>query len=72
MAAENSIPWYLKKKSQVILFIVGFLSLAVGIVSFITADGTWRIVALIICSTIFLLLGGSVIRLQTLDRRPEQ
>jgi hypothetical protein len=72
MAAENSVRWYLKKKSQVILFIVGFLSLAVGIASFITADGTWRIVALIVCSAIFLVLAGSVIRLQMLDRRPEQ
>jgi hypothetical protein len=72
MAAENSVPWYLKKKSQVILFIVGFLSFAVGTASFITADGTWRIVALIACSAIFLVLAGSVIRLQMLDRRPEQ
>jgi uncharacterized membrane protein (UPF0136 family) len=72
MAAENGIPWYLKKKSQVTLLIVGFLSLAVGIASFITADGTWRIVALVVCSAIFLVLAGSVIRLQMLDRRPEQ
>ncbi len=72
MAAENSIPWYLKRKSQIILFIVGFLSLAVGIASFVTADGTWRIVALTVCSTVFIVLGGSVLRLRTLDRRPEQ
>ncbi|QEE27166.1 hypothetical protein FTW19_03530 [Terriglobus albidus] len=72
MAAENGIPWYLKKKSQIILFIVGFLSLAVGIASFITADGTWRFVVLILCSAIFLILAGSVIRLKMLDRRPKQ
>jgi hypothetical protein len=72
MAAENSVPWYLKKKSQIILFIVGFLSLAVGIVSLITAEGMWRIVVVIVCGAIFPVLAGSVIRLQMLDRRPEQ
>jgi hypothetical protein len=72
MAAENSVPWYLKKKSQVILFIVGFLSLAVGIASLITAEGIWRIVVVIVCSAIFLVLASSVIRIQMLDRRPEQ
>jgi hypothetical protein len=72
MAAENSVPWYLKKKAQVILFIVAFISLAIGIASFIAADGTWRFVALIVCSAIFLVLAGLVIRLQMLDRRPEQ
>jgi hypothetical protein len=72
MAAENSVPWYLKKKSQVVLLIVAFLGLAVGIASLIAADGAWRIVAVIVCGAIFLALAGSVIRLQILDRRPEQ
>jgi hypothetical protein len=72
MAAENSVPWYLKKKSQVILLIVGFLSLAAAIISLITAEGMWRIVALIVFSAIFFVLAGSVIRLQMLDRRPKQ
>lgn len=48
------------------------LSLAIGIVSFITADGTWRIIALIVSSTIFLVLVGLLIRLRMLDRRPRQ
>ena len=72
MAAENSIPWYLKKTSQIILFIVGFLSLAVGIISLITAEGIWRIVTVIVCGTVFLVLSGSVFRLQMLDRRPKK
>jgi hypothetical protein len=70
MAAENSVPWYLKKKSQVILLIVAFLGLAVGIASLISADGAWRIVAVIVCGAIFFVLAGSVIRLQILDEDP--
>ncbi len=71
MAAENSIPWYLKKTSQIILFIVGFLSLAIGIISLMTAEGIWRIVTVIVCGTVFLVLSGLVFRLQMLDRRPK-
>ncbi len=69
MAAENSVPWYLKKQSLVILLIVGFLSLAIAITSFVTAEGTWRIIAVIISSAIFFVLSGLVIRLWILDRR---
>jgi hypothetical protein len=72
MAAENNVPWYLKERYQVIVLIVALLSLAVGIVSFMTADGTWRIIALIVCSTIFLPLIGLLVRLRMLDRRPKQ
>jgi len=72
MAAENSVPWYLKRRSQVILLFVAFLGLAVGIASLISANGAWRIVAVISCSAIFLALAGSVIHLQMLDRRPEE
>jgi hypothetical protein len=72
MAAENSVPWYQKKTSQVIQVIVCFLSLIVGIVSLVTAEGRWRIMVVIICSVISLLLAGSVIHLQMQDRRPEQ
>ena len=71
MAAQNSVPWYLKKTSQVILFIVGFLSLAVGIASLITAEGMWRILVVVVCVATFLVLAGTVIRLQVRDRRPE-
>jgi hypothetical protein len=71
MAAENSVPWYLKERYQVVLLIGALLGLAVGIVSLITADGRWRIIALIVCSTIFLVLVGLLIRLRMLDRRPK-
>jgi hypothetical protein len=70
MAAENGVPWYLKKKPQIILFIVGFLSLAVGIVSIVAAQGMWREIFVVLGSVIFVLLAASVIRLQWLDRRP--
>lgn len=70
MAAENHVPWYLKERYQVILLIGALLGLAIGTVSLITAGGTWRIVTLVICSTIFLVLVWLLIRLRILDRRP--
>lgn len=70
MAAENSVPWYLKERYQVILLVGAFLGLAVGIGSLITAEGTWRIVTVIICSVIFFVLIGLLIRLRIAARRP--
>ena len=72
MAAENSVPWYLKERYQVILLVGALLGLVVGIVSLITADGTWRIVTVIVCSTIFLILVGLLVRLRLLQRSPKQ
>jgi hypothetical protein len=71
MAAENSVPWYLKERYQVILLIGALLGLAVGIVSLVTAEGTWRIVTVIVCSMIFFALVGLLIRLRISDRRPK-
>jgi hypothetical protein len=71
MAAENSVPWYLKERYQVVLLVGAFLGLAVGIVSLITAEGTWRIVTMIICSVIFFIIVGLVIRLRMSERRPK-
>jgi hypothetical protein len=71
MAAENSVPWYLKERYQVILLIVALLGLAVGIVSLITADGPWRIVTISGCSADFLVLVGLLIRLIMSDHRPK-
>ncbi len=71
MAAENSVPWYLKERYQVILLIGALLGLAVGIVSLITADGSWRIVTIIVCSAVFFVLVGLLIRLRMQDHRPK-
>jgi hypothetical protein len=71
MAAENGVPWYLKERYQVIVLIGALLGLAVGIVSLITADGSWRIVTIITCSMVFLVLVGLLIRLRMLDDRPK-
>jgi hypothetical protein len=71
MAAENSVPWYLKERYQVIILIGALLGLAVGIVSLITADGSWRVVTIIVCSAVFFMLVGLLIRLRMLDHRPK-
>jgi hypothetical protein len=70
MAAENSVPWYLKERYQVLLLIVALLGLAVGIVSLITLDGSWRIVAVSGCGADFFVLVGLLIRLKLSERRP--
>lgn len=70
MAAENHVPWYLKERYQVILLIGALLGLAVGIISLIAGEGTWRVVTVVACSTIFLVLVGLLIRLRMSERRP--
>jgi hypothetical protein len=70
MAAENSVPWYSKRKTQIVIVIATFIGLLYTIASFLTAQGVWRITA-VFGFGIFLLLGGSVVATMVRDQRPK-
>jgi hypothetical protein len=70
MAAENSVPWYMKERFQLLLLTLGLLSVAVSIAGFVTESNTSRLLALVISLLFFLAIAASLIRLRMLERKP--